>query len=308
MPLYFGLLFLCFTPIIVFILVFFIALLIGRSKYCKSVYYQNTHKGFFQVRYDKGAYGEYLTYKYLSRLNPPGNFLFNVYLPKGNGETTEIDVILIHQSGLYVFESKNYSGWIFGSEMQQKWAQTLPSGKKSVKSYFFNPIMQNELHIKWLRNVLADDATVPIYSYILFSDRCTLKNIQLTSDRARVIHRYEVYAEVNRCAQQRGTILSIQQINSIVNRLLPYTQVTEELKQQHIDKIKLNHDKAITQCEGSANLEKSVKSELSVSSTARVCPRCGKPLNVRTAKKGSQTGKQFWGCTGYPVCRYLENV
>ncbi len=33
------------------------------------------------------------------------------------------------------------------------------------------------------------------------------------------------------------------------------------------------------------------------------CPLCGKPMARRTARKGTQTGSQFWGCTGYPECR-----
>ena len=33
------------------------------------------------------------------------------------------------------------------------------------------------------------------------------------------------------------------------------------------------------------------------------CPTCGKPMALRTAKQGKNTGSQFWGCTGYPDCR-----
>ena len=32
------------------------------------------------------------------------------------------------------------------------------------------------------------------------------------------------------------------------------------------------------------------------------CPRCGKPMVLRTARKGKSAGKQFWGCSGYPEC------
>lgn len=33
------------------------------------------------------------------------------------------------------------------------------------------------------------------------------------------------------------------------------------------------------------------------------CPQCGKPMALRTAQKGKNAGKQFWGCTGYPACK-----
>lgn len=35
------------------------------------------------------------------------------------------------------------------------------------------------------------------------------------------------------------------------------------------------------------------------------CPKCGKPMALRTAKTGKNAGKQFWGCTGYPDCKHI---
>ena len=39
-----------------------------------------------------------------------------------------------------------------------------------------------------------------------------------------------------------------------------------------------------------------------------VCPKCGKPMALRTAQKGAKTGKQFWGCSGYPECKGLVDI
>ena len=36
---------------------------------------------------------------------------------------------------------------------------------------------------------------------------------------------------------------------------------------------------------------------------APACPQCGKPMALRTARKGQRAGSQFWGCAGYPDCR-----
>lgn len=33
------------------------------------------------------------------------------------------------------------------------------------------------------------------------------------------------------------------------------------------------------------------------------CPLCGKPMALRTARKGPRAGSQFWGCSGYPECK-----
>ncbi len=40
----------------------------------------------------------------------------------------------------------------------------------------------------------------------------------------------------------------------------------------------------------------------------KVCPKCGKELVLRTAKKGDNQGNQFWGCSGFPQCRYIEGI
>lgn len=33
------------------------------------------------------------------------------------------------------------------------------------------------------------------------------------------------------------------------------------------------------------------------------CPNCGKPMLLRTARKGQKAGQPFWGCTGFPECK-----
>lgn len=38
------------------------------------------------------------------------------------------------------------------------------------------------------------------------------------------------------------------------------------------------------------------------------CPKCGKPMVLRTAKTGKNEGNQFWGCSGYPECKGVADV
>ena len=38
------------------------------------------------------------------------------------------------------------------------------------------------------------------------------------------------------------------------------------------------------------------------------CPECGKPMVLRTAQKGKNAGKQFWGCSAYPDCKGLLDI
>jgi len=52
----------------------------------------------------------------------------------------------------------------------------------------------------------------------------------------------------------------------------------------------------------------SVDEKVAETTAEKICPKCGKPLILRTAKKGDKAGNQFYGCSGFPKCRYIENV
>ena len=38
------------------------------------------------------------------------------------------------------------------------------------------------------------------------------------------------------------------------------------------------------------------------------CPRCGSAMVRRVAKKGSYSGREFWGCSRYPACRGTSEI
>lgn len=52
-----------------------------------------------------------------------------IFIARRGGTWYTIDLLMIHEKGIFVFESKNYSGWIFGSADQLNWTQSLQNGK-----------------------------------------------------------------------------------------------------------------------------------------------------------------------------------
>ena len=225
----------------------FIAFIIFRAyknwQYKKGAYYQITKNPYSSVRRDRGKHGEYLTYQSLRQFEDDGGrFLFNLLIPKSLNETTEIDVVLICSKGLFVFECKNYSGWIFGDEAQKNWTQTLPMGPgQSRKERFYNPIMQNAAHIKHLKNIVGSNA--PIRSIIVFSDRCTLKNVTVRSQDTTVLKHHRVSSAVKQiCDQMQASVFTEAEIDDIYSRLFPYTQSDHETKIRHVENIGKDFD------------------------------------------------------------------
>ncbi len=202
-------------------------------KYKLTGYFKDTGIPYFTMRGNKGLYGEYLTREILEKTEGYKKFLNNLYLDKGDGKTTEVDLVMIHTSGIYVIESKNYSGWIFGNEKSQQWMQTLKNGEKHQ---FYNPIYQNKLHVKALQQTLNLPDNIPFHSIVVFSERCTFKDVVSTT--VPVVHRNDISKEVSNFASQTPNVLSEEKIDEIYRILYPRTRVSEEVKKQHIENIK----------------------------------------------------------------------
>ncbi|MBR3555121.1 MAG: NERD domain-containing protein [Oscillospiraceae bacterium] len=250
-----------------------------------------------------GKRGEKLTereLKLVSLFGRKGMTLRNLYIPKGNGETTEIDLVYITQKGIFVFESKNYSGWIFGDEGSQYWTVMLPNRQKNR---FYNPIIQNRTHIKWLGKLVGPG--IPLFSIIVFSERCELKQVTVKSADVRVIRRDRVYATVRGIWDTAPDAVGNAEISELYEKLKPLTEVDEAVKAAHIGHIKTTYQGNTSRHETETPAKEVIAR---MEAGEKLCPRCGKKLVIRTAKSGTNAGKQFWGCTGYPGCRYTEGL
>jgi uncharacterized protein YraI len=105
----------------------------------------------------------------------PAQMIFHdLYLSKNNDEFSQIDIVVITDVGIIVFEVKDYSGWIYGAGNQTQWTKVLAYGKKKFR--FYNPIMQNIKHISELKKCL-NLFNIPFYSIVLFYGDCVLKDV-----------------------------------------------------------------------------------------------------------------------------------
>ena len=102
--------------------------------------------------------------------------------------------------------------------------------------------------MKWLRTVVGE--SIPLFSIVVFSERCELKKVTVSSNTVWVIKRDHTYATVRKIWDRSPDVLDIALIGRI------YEQLSE------------------------------------------MC----------TAKKGTNAGKQFYGCSAFPKCRYTEQI
>lgn len=223
--------------------IFYILLLAGilmlprYFRYRGSGYRAASGNGFFKTISDKGNFGEFLTFAYLEKLKGHHRIMTNLYLPKKDGGTTEVDLVMISETGIYVFESKNYSGWIFGDEKSKKWMQTLQNGQKNR---FFNPVWQNKGHISALKHVTEGYREDMYKSYIVFSERCTLKKINVTSIGVKVVKRDGLIKTIKQDIERSSKVMTAAQVDSLYHKLKKYARADESVKVAHVESIRSN--------------------------------------------------------------------
>lgn len=99
----------------------------------------------------------------------PHVLINNVTLYAANG-TTQIDHILVAETGIFIIETKHYTGWIFGNPKEAQWTQVI----YKKKSRFQNPIRQNFAHQKALLELLKLDAKV-VFPLVVFTSDAEFK-------------------------------------------------------------------------------------------------------------------------------------
>lgn len=202
--------------------------------------------------------------------------LNNVTLNTSNG-TTQIDHIIVSRFGIFVVETKNYQGWIFGSEGQPEWTQSLPGGKKYK---FQNPLNQNYRHIKALAEFLGlpEDK---FHSVVMFWGESEFKtampaNVMSNNYSGYIKGKTVVLFSDDEVARMVEALRSGRMPTGLIKGL--------QTKKAHLESLRERHG-----------------------STTR-CPKCGSDLVERTAKSGQRAGQPFLACTAFPKCRFTKEI
>jgi len=220
----------------------------------------------------KGWLGEKMTtFGIWMRLDPEVyRRIHNVIVPASNG-TTQIDHVLVSIYGIFVIETKNLDGWIFGSGEQETWTQSF----FAKKSQFQNPLRQNYRHTRCLATFLGLDHDL-MRSVVFFIGDCKLKTKMpdnvLTSGLSSYITNFT------------KPVLTHARVLEIEQQLLALRAGRTVSRSEHLESLEDRYGSITT------------------------CPKCGGKLMRRVAKNGPMAGNAFYGCSSYPKCRYTKDA
>lgn len=191
-----------------------------RVQYEISGYRLESGATFWKTKFDKGRNGEYLAFLELEKVKGNARLITNIHIPKVDKGTTELDVVFIHEKGIFVIESKNYSASI-SILNKNRWKATYSRKTKYNKGkniYFKSPIKQNDTHVKAVIKCLDVDSEC-VYSVIVFSGVKYLKEDTEMKDNVAVIKRKNLLKTIKNIIKTRDTKFSKAKIDEMYNIL-----------------------------------------------------------------------------------------
>ena len=218
--------------------------------------------------------------------------LHNIMLPTDDGTTTQIDHIIVSQWGVFVIETKTYSGWIFGGEYESQW--TVVHFRRKYR--FQNPLRQNYKHIATLVECLGISKEF-FKTIIAVSGEAKFKTemppeVMLFGDVAYYIKEHS-----------KDIIIPPEQVQEVADAILEWqATLTKSQKAKHVQNLRKAHE---IQKPRQEQLEVSLNHDSALDDKSPVCPRCGAPMVLRKRKAD---GLAFWGCSQFPKCRCVVNV
>ncbi len=194
----------------------------------------------------------------------------DVIIPSSNG-TSQIDHILISRYGVFIVETKNKRGWIFGDEKHEKWTQVV-WGKKYL---FQNPLKQVFRQKKVLSQFL-EISEANVHTIIYFSGDAKFKTSMPSNVLCSGLSKY--------VKDFCNEVFSEDEKEQIAAKIQKYILSSNQSTSDHVRSLKERYN------------------------STTVCPKCGGALVTKTARTGRNTGDKFLGCDNYPRCRFTKNL
>lgn len=230
---------------------------------------------FFKSPFMKGKIGEWIVNLTNSTMLDETIYIpiKNVTLTLKDGSTTQIDHILVSKYGIFVIETKNMKGWIFGGEHQKEWTQQ----NFKQKHKFQNPLHQNYRHTKALEEIFGLPSSAFV-SVIAFVGECEFK----TTMPSNVFRGISYTSYIRSFTQEKLDPLQIRHaLNKLQNKRLDQSFQTDR---SHVRNLKERFDKPVD---------------------SDSCQKCGGSMVLR---QNRNNGNSFYGCCNYPKCKHTAPV
>lgn len=244
----------------------------------------------------KGWVGEAVLHAFLRAFLPRRRYrlLRDLTLPTADG-STQIDHVVVSRHGVFVIETKNYRGWIFGAARDKTWTQQI----YRHRSTFQNPLRQNYKHVRALAQVAGVDRRA-LFPLVVFVGTAVIK----TPMPANVTNPSGCLAAIRRRTE---LLLGEDEVERIVDALragrLAPSRATAAAHARHVAEL-VAARRRLQQAMAALPAPPAPVGAAPPEPAATPCPRCGGGTATYTYRSGPKAGLSFRGCTRFPACTW----
>lgn len=161
-------------------------------------------------------------------------FIFNnLTIPSDFNGSSQIDHLVVSKYGIFVIESKDYKGWIFGTKDQEHWTQSLAGGNN--KYSFQNPIHQNWSHIRSLEKLMPFIKISDFQNVVVFTDSCEIK----TQPIENVLYSKDIIDYIKKFTEVK---INNNDLQLVIGKLSYTCQTVDISPDQHIENLNQHHN------------------------------------------------------------------
>ncbi|WP_455618780.1 nuclease-related domain-containing protein [Eisenbergiella sp.] len=179
-----------------------------------------SHSSYYECSFTKR---ETCTEEILDILRPVAGhkrILTNLCLTDESGRTGGADVVMIHESGIYVIYSGNFPGVISGNPEGRYWIQSFREGRLlSCRNYLYNPFLENKRILDRMQWELKDMPWLPYYSIAVFGRAGMLATAGYMGENRFALPVYGLSAAVADIFRHNRRFLKLQDIERVCGRL-----------------------------------------------------------------------------------------
>ena len=244
--------------------------------------------------------------------------LHDINLETKSGLKAQIDFIVVTSKVIFLIECKNLVGNI-DIDSKGAFIRTVTYGTKKQKEGIYSPITQGERHLSVLKEAKLDNAGLVTSLAIKRNFDSSYKSLVVLANPKTIVNdRYapkEIKSQVIRADQlvsnMKNIIAASNDFASTKKEMMSIAQGILDMNIESRKDYAAKYEELVKENElsDSADTKNEISdSKQSVSDDKLICPKCGSKLVLRTANKGENAGKQFYGCSNFPKCRFILNI
>lgn len=261
---------------------------------------------------EAGIIGEKQVHFELENSHIPMYVIHDLFL-EHEGLKAQIDYLIVTRKNVYIIECKNLYGNIEINN-SGSFIRTYQYNGKTIKEGIYSPITQNQRHMELIKALRGDSKNFVMKALFERNYNNNYHGIVVLANPKTVLYDKYVKKEIKDQVIRADQLVDYIRKNDNAKDVEPCSEKDMEgiarffLEQNKVNPVDYAERFRKMAAENEKNDKEETVTTAETTDNAPLCPICGAKMILRTAKKGSNAGGQFYGCSRFPQCKGIRQI